>query len=77
LEIRGGDLAVWSELNSGTEVELVVPAMIAYQTRSATRTSWFSRKKGWSRARRWSTSRVGCGAGLVWVGCWTSTSAPR
>jgi signal transduction histidine kinase len=45
-KVMGGDLAVWSELNSGTEVELVVPAMIAYQTRSATRTSWFSRKKG-------------------------------
>jgi signal transduction histidine kinase len=44
-KVIGGDLAVWSELNSGTEVELVVPAMIAYQTRSATRTSWFSRKK--------------------------------
>jgi len=41
----GGDLAVWSELDSGTEVELVVPARIAYQTRSTTRKFWFSRKK--------------------------------
>jgi len=38
----GGKLAVWSELDAGTEVELRVPAGTAYAT--AQRRSWFSRK---------------------------------
>ena len=38
----GGKLAVWSEVDAGTEVELRVPASIAYAT--ARRRSWFSRK---------------------------------
>jgi len=38
----GGKLAVWSELDAGTEVELRVPAGTAYAT--AERRSWFSRK---------------------------------
>jgi signal transduction histidine kinase len=29
-EIVGGKLAVWSELNSGTEIELTIPASLAY-----------------------------------------------
>ena len=38
----GGKLTVWSEVDAGTEVELRVPADIAYV--SARRGSWFSRK---------------------------------
>jgi signal transduction histidine kinase len=37
-----GKLAVWSEVDEGTEVELRVPASTAYAT--AERSSWFSRK---------------------------------
>jgi signal transduction histidine kinase len=29
-ELAGGKLAVWSELNSGTEIELTIPASRAY-----------------------------------------------
>ena len=29
-ELAGGKLAVWSQLNSGTEIELTIPASIAY-----------------------------------------------
>jgi signal transduction histidine kinase/ligand-binding sensor domain-containing protein len=41
-KLVGGKLAVWSELNSGTEAELSIPASIAYAKSSATRrsTSW-------------------------------------
>jgi signal transduction histidine kinase/ligand-binding sensor domain-containing protein len=38
----GGKLAVWSEVDEGTEVELRVPASTAYAR--AQRSSWFSRK---------------------------------
>ena len=38
----GGKLTIWSEVDAGTEVELRVPADIAYV--SARRGSWFSRK---------------------------------
>jgi signal transduction histidine kinase/ligand-binding sensor domain-containing protein len=38
----GGKLAVWSEVDAGTEVELRVPASTAYA--EAQRSSWFSRK---------------------------------
>ena len=38
----GGKLAVWSQVDAGTEVELRVPASTAYTT--AQRRSWFSRK---------------------------------
>jgi len=37
-------LAVWSELNSGTEVELSVPASVAYATSPASGRSWLSEK---------------------------------
>jgi signal transduction histidine kinase len=37
----GGKLAVWSEVGTGTEVELVLPARIAYAT--SRRRSWLSR----------------------------------
>ena len=38
----GGKLVVWSEVDSGTEVELRIPASTAYAT--AQRRSWFSHK---------------------------------
>jgi signal transduction histidine kinase len=33
----GGNLVVWSELNSGTEVELTIPAPVAYAKSAAAR----------------------------------------
>jgi signal transduction histidine kinase len=38
----GGKLVVWSEVDAGTELELLVPASAAYTT--ARRSSWLSRK---------------------------------
>jgi len=43
-KIVGGQLDVWSELDSGTEVELSIPASRAYATPS-TRRSWWSGKR--------------------------------
>jgi signal transduction histidine kinase/ligand-binding sensor domain-containing protein len=40
--IMGGKLAVWSEVDSGTEVELRVPASLAYA--AARKRSWLSQK---------------------------------
>jgi hypothetical protein len=37
----GGDLTVWSEVDAGTEVELRIPASIAYT--ASRRGSWWSR----------------------------------
>ena len=34
-KLMGGKLAVWSELDSGTEVELRIPASRAYETSTA------------------------------------------
>jgi len=42
-KIVGGQLDVWSELDSGTEIELSIPASRAYATPS-TRRSWWSGK---------------------------------
>jgi signal transduction histidine kinase len=42
-KIVGGQLDVWSELDSGTEIELSIPASRAYATPSARR-SWWSGK---------------------------------
>jgi signal transduction histidine kinase len=33
-KLVGGQLAIWSELDSGTEIEITIPASLAYQTRS-------------------------------------------
>jgi signal transduction histidine kinase len=41
-KLVGGKLTVWSELDSGTEVELSIPASIAYATSPARRRSWLS-----------------------------------
>ena len=43
-KIVGGQLEVWSEHDSGTEVELRVPASRAYATLSAARRSWLTKK---------------------------------
>jgi len=43
-KLMGGKLAVWSELDSGTEVELSIPASRAYQTSPARRRSWLAEK---------------------------------
>jgi hypothetical protein len=42
-QLVGGKLAVWSKLDSGTEVELSIPASTAYAT-SSRRRSWLSEK---------------------------------
>jgi signal transduction histidine kinase len=42
----GGTLEVWSERGAGTEVELRVPAAVAYSPSSIYSTWWFLRKKG-------------------------------
>jgi signal transduction histidine kinase len=44
-KLVGGKLDVWSELDTGTEVELTIPASIAY-AKSPPRHSWFS---GWRK----------------------------
>jgi signal transduction histidine kinase len=41
----GGNLEVWSEHGAGTEIELSVPAPIAYGRSEARRRFWFLRKK--------------------------------
>ena len=41
----GGKLDVWSEHGAGTEIELVVPAAIAYRGPEVRRRFWFLRKK--------------------------------
>jgi signal transduction histidine kinase len=43
-KLMGGKLAVWSELDSGTEVELKIPASRAYETPPARRRSWLAEK---------------------------------
>jgi len=43
-KLVGGKLAVWSEIGSGTEVELSIPASIAYAASSGGLRSWLSEK---------------------------------
>ena len=43
-KLMGGKLAVWSELDSGTEVELRIPASRAYETAPGRRRSWLAGK---------------------------------
>jgi hypothetical protein len=43
-ELAGGRLDVWSKLGAGTEVDLCIPASVAYVAPPAARRSWFSRK---------------------------------
>lgn len=44
-KLLGGKLAVWSELDSGTEVELLIPASRAYEKSAGRRKSWLVRKR--------------------------------
>ena len=41
-KLAGGKLAVWSELDSGTEIELTIPASTAYDT--SPQRSWWTKK---------------------------------
>ncbi len=41
----GGKLEIWSEQGAGTEVELIVPASVAYAGGQASRRSWLFRSK--------------------------------
>jgi signal transduction histidine kinase len=43
-KLMGGKLAVWSELDSGTEVELRIPASRAYEITPARRRWWPAEK---------------------------------
>ena len=43
-KLLGVKLAVWSELDSGTEVELRIPASRAYETSTGRRRSWLAEK---------------------------------
>ncbi len=43
-KLVGGKLAVWSALDSGTEIELSIPASAAYATSPTRRRSWLSEK---------------------------------
>jgi len=43
-KLMGGTLAVWSELDSGTEVELSIPGSHAYDTSPTRRRSWLAEK---------------------------------
>jgi signal transduction histidine kinase/ligand-binding sensor domain-containing protein len=43
-KLMGGKLAVWSELDAGTEVELKIPAWRAYETAPGRRRSWLVEK---------------------------------
>jgi signal transduction histidine kinase len=43
-KLLGGKLAVWSELDSGTELELRIPASHAYEGSSVPRRSWLADK---------------------------------
>jgi len=43
-KLMGGKLTVWSELDSGTEVELRIPASRAYETFLARRRSWLAER---------------------------------
>jgi len=44
-KVIGGNLELWSELESGTEVELTIPASTAYTAVPPRRHSWFSSKR--------------------------------
>src|SRR5882757_2489222 len=43
-KLLGGKMTVWSELDSGTEVELSIPAANAYATADGRRRSWLAEK---------------------------------
>jgi ligand-binding sensor domain-containing protein/signal transduction histidine kinase len=43
-KLLGGKLAVWSEVETGTEVELSIPAANAYETADDRKKSWFAQR---------------------------------
>jgi signal transduction histidine kinase len=43
-KLSGGNMTVWSELDSGTEVELSIPASRAYEATVARRRTWLAEK---------------------------------
>jgi len=43
-KLVGGNLEVWSKVDSGTEIELSIPASTAYARSTSRRRSWFFRK---------------------------------
>ena len=43
-KLVGGKLDVWSDFDSGTEIELIIPSSIAYATSPGSRLSWLSQK---------------------------------
>jgi signal transduction histidine kinase len=51
-ELLGGKLAVWSELDSGTEIELRIPASRAYETSAGRRRLWLADKLKRKLSRR-------------------------
>ncbi len=46
-KLLGGKLAVWSELDSGTELELSIPAAKGYTTPDSRKRSWLAEKLAW------------------------------
>ena len=48
-KLMGGNLTVWSDLDSGTEVELRIPASRAYETFAARRRTILARSCDWMR----------------------------
>jgi signal transduction histidine kinase len=48
-KLMGGKLTVWTAAESGTEIELVIPAAHAYA--ASPRRSWFAEKFSWKSAR--------------------------
>jgi ligand-binding sensor domain-containing protein/signal transduction histidine kinase len=45
-ELIGGQLEIWSQQQSGTQVELSIPASLAYGTSPARRSRWFAKRAG-------------------------------
>jgi signal transduction histidine kinase len=43
-KLMGGNVELWSNVGSGTEIELTIPAANAYETHASRLSSWLSRK---------------------------------
>jgi signal transduction histidine kinase len=48
-KLMGGKLTVWTAAQSGTEIELIIPAAHAYA--ASPRRSWFAEKFSWKSVR--------------------------
>jgi signal transduction histidine kinase len=44
----GAEVAIWSGIGTGTEIELSIPGSIAYRTLPRRRFRWFGTKTGWA-----------------------------